>query len=123
MDLLYKDAKLYMKVSSQERTHCIPLVYGAKLDALTGLWSVPVGALLPIMIIFSQIKPANKQAKDLLEDAKNILNTVQHDKDCIKDKSELRSVQYPFLMSHQVVCSNISDIRPRYAFFLDTGTR
>lgn len=123
MELLYKDAKLYMKVSSQERTHCIPLVYGAKFDALTGMWAVPVGALLPIMIIFQQIKPANKQAKDLLEDAKNILNNVQHDKDCIKDKSELRSVQYPFLMSHQVVCNNIADIRPRYAFFLDTGTR
>ena len=123
MELLYKDAKLYMKVSSQERTHCIPLVYGAKLDALTGMWVVPVGALLPIMIIFPQIRPANKQSKDLLDDAWKVLNTVQHDKDCIKDKSELRSVQYPFLMSHQVVCNNISDIRPRYAFFLDTGTR
>lgn len=123
MELLYKDAKLYMKVSSQERTQCIPLIYGAKLDTMTGLWVAPVGTLLPIMIIFPIVKPLNKQTKDLLDDAKNILATVQQNKDSIKSKTELRSSQYPFLMSHQVVCNNIADIRPRYALFLDTGTR
>lgn len=123
MDLLYKDNKLYMYVTSTERINCLPYIYGAKLDALSGTWVAAVGALLPILTVFPTVNPKDKDTEKLIATGKEILNAVKKQKDAIKTKQELTSKDYPFLMSHQVVCNNIAKIRPRYAFFLDTGTR
>lgn len=122
MDITYKDNKLYMLVSPQERIHCMPFIYGAKLDHVSGLWCAPTGALLPIMTVFPIIKPTNKATRDLIAQAKIILDEVQVQKNKITNKETVKNNDYPFLMSHQAVCSNIANIRPRYAFFLDTGT-
>lgn len=122
MNLTYKDNKLYMLVSPKERLSCMPYIYGAKLDQVTGLWVAPVGTLLPMLVVFPEIKPTNKLTRDLINQAKDILNAVQMQKNKIINKEQVTSKDYPFLMSHQVVCSNIAELRPRYAFFLDTGT-
>ena len=123
MNLTYKNNKLYMFVTPQERIEYMPFIYGAKLDMQTGLWVSPVGTLLPIMVVFPEIKPTDNQTKKLLNDAYNIIDNVKNQKELIKNHSTVTSETYPFLMSHQVVCNNIAKIRPRYAFFLDTGTR
>lgn len=123
MNLTYKNNKLYMFVTPQERIEYMPFIYGAKLDMQTGLWVAPVGTLLPIMVVFPEIKPTDNQTKKLLNDAYNIIDTVKNQKELIKNHSTVTNETYPFLMSHQVVCNNIAKIRPRYAFFLDTGTR
>lgn len=122
MNLTYKDNKLYMLVSTQERAQCIPFIYGAKLDTVSGLWVAPTGTLLPMMVVFPQIKPTNQATKDLLAKANLVLQYVQNQKNKIINKEQVKSKEYPFLMSHQAVCSNIAKVRPHYAFFLDTGT-
>lgn len=123
MNITFKDGKLYMLVSPQERVSYLPFIYGAKLDHTSGLWVVPVGALLPIMTVFPAVKPTDKPTKDLLLEADRILSIVRTQKNYIKHKDTVKDKSYPFLMSHQAVCNNIADIRNRYAFFLDTGTR
>lgn len=123
MNLLYKDNKLYMYVTSTERINLLPFIYGAKLDMVSGAWAVPVGALLPILTVFPTVKPMNTKTTSLIKDANKILDEVKKQKDAIRVGQKVNSDEFPFLMSHQVVCNNISKIRPRYAFFLDTGTR
>lgn len=123
MNLLYKDNKLYMYVTSTERITLLPFIYGAKLDTVSGSWYAPVGALLPILTVFPIIKPMNTKTKELLNYANNLLKDIKSQKDIIKSGEKITSEEFPFLMTHQVVCNNISKIRPRYAFFLDTGTR
>lgn len=123
MNLTYKNKKLYMLVSPEERQNCLPFIYGVKLDTISGLWVASVGALLTIITIFPVIKPTDKTTKALLNDATNLINAMKEQKDLINKKQTVTNSDYPFLMSHQAVCVNIADIRPRYAFFLDTGTR
>lgn len=123
MNLLYKDNKLYMYVTSTERVSYLPFIYGVKLDAASGAWCVPVGALLPLLVIVPTVKPVDSKTKKLIDSARQILDAVEEQKNIIKDKGKVTSKDFPFLMSHQVVCNNIAKIRPRYAFFLDTGTR
>lgn len=123
MNLTYKNNKLYMFVSPQERTQFIPFIYGAKLDMQSGLWVAPVGTLLPIMVIFPVIKPTDSKTAKLLNDAKNIIVNVKNQKELIKNHSTVTNETFPFLMSHQAICNNIAKVRPRYALFLDTGTR
>lgn len=122
MDLTYKNNKLYMKITAEERTAYISFIYGAKLDIQQGLWIAPVAALLPILTVFPIVKPTNSATENLIKEAKSLLNKIDTQKDLVKNRKEIKSTTYPFLMSHQVACNNIADIRNRYAFFLDTGT-
>lgn len=123
MNLLYKNDKLYMYVTSKERLEYIPLIYGAKLDSIKGTWYTSVSALLPILTIFPIVKPMDNATAKLIIMANNILVKVNKQKQLVKDKEQLVSEDYPFLMTHQVACNNIAKLRPRYAYFLDTGTR
>lgn len=123
MRLAYKDARLYLTVNADERRDYIPFIYGAKLDVLTGIWQAPVGALIPILTVFPIVTPVDNKTKKLLDEAYSILGAVKKEKEYIKDKVEVKNKDYPFLMSHQAVCNDIAGIRPRYALFLDTGTR
>ena len=122
MELVYKNTKLYLSVNSQERAELVPYIYGIKFDSITGLWYAPVQSLLPILTVFPNIVIKDNTTKKLVAEAHMILSNVQKQKSSIKSKTKLNSTQYPFLMSHQVVCNNIAKIRPRYALFLDTGT-
>ena len=66
MNLLYKDNKLYMYVTSTERINYMPFIYGAKLDVLSGAWIAAVGALLPILTVFPTVKPIDTKTKELI---------------------------------------------------------
>lgn len=123
MTLLYKLNKLFLFVTPTERTQYLPYIYGAKLDPTSGLWVAPTGALLTILTVFPEVQYHDKATTELVNRAKEILNSLQAQKNLVANKEEVKNKDYPFLMSHQAVCNNIASIRPRYAFFLDTGTR
>lgn len=122
MKLLCKDRKLYMTVSPQERLECIPYIYGAKYDSITGSWVAPIGSLLTIMTVFNECNPVDKATDNIFEIALNTLNNIAELKKSIITKKEIKNEEFPFLMSHQAVCNKLAKAKRRYAYFLDTGT-
>lgn len=113
-----------MMVSPQERVSFIPFIYGAKYDDTTGNWVAPSGALLTVCTLFPNIVAEDNVTEAILKVAKAKLQIMSKiKKDLTNKEVEFKSKDYKFLMKHQEACNRLSKERPRYAFFLDTGTR
>lgn len=124
MDIKYANRRLYINASPLERVRVIPLIPSAKLDRTTGSLVAPVSSLLPIMLIGNGvIKPLDEETNHLMLEAKKLLSAIESLKADVKKDNKITVKDYPFLMKHQAICNKLSDIRNRYAFYLDTGTR
>lgn len=124
MDIKYENKRLYINATPLERVRVIPLIPSAKVDRATGSLVAPVSSLLPMMLIGNGIiKPLDEETKHLMLEAKKLLSAIEGLKADVKKDNKITIKDYPFLMKHQAICNKLSDIRKRYAFYLDTGTR
>lgn len=124
MNIKYENKKLYLYPTPEERLKLIPLIPSAKMDRVTGTMVAPVSSLLPMMLIGNGIiKPLDEETKHLMLEAKKLLSAIEGLKADVKKDNKITIKDYPFLMKHQAICNKLSDIRKRYAFYLDTGTR
>lgn len=124
MNIKYENKKLYLYPTPEERIRLIPLIPSAKMDRVTGTMAAPVSSLLPMLIVAKgYIKPDNKEAEHLLQEASRLLSNIETLKKSVTDKNRIELKSYPFLMKHQAICNKLADVRNRYAFYLDTGTR
>ena len=114
---------LFMEVTPQERLRYIPLIYGAKVNSATGIWSASIKSLLPILVIFDTVVPTDFKTQELIQKAKGIMDLLNKQKGTLQADNEIKNRKYPFLMKHQALCNEIAETRKRFAFFLDTGTR
>ena len=124
MDIKYANSRLYIGVSPEERVKYIPLIPSAKLDRVTGMLVAPVASLLPMLLICKGIlNPVDQSTKNLFIEADKLLKEIEKLKEYVKEDTKVTNTLYPFLMKHQAICNRLSDIRNKYAFYLDTGTR